>query len=135
MEHLDELVPTILIADDDELICMLVSRALRSRGFGVIVAHTRTESFDAHRATPHDLVILDAHMPGPNLEASLTSMALERSLPPVLVISGDTDRPGWLASHMGYLSKPFGLDDLFSEVTRLVGVPSAAPTSLTHGET
>ncbi len=124
MERLDEHVPTILIADDDELICMLISRALQSRGFQVTVAHTRAESSRASDGSQFDLVIVDAHMPGPDLATTLVGMAASQSHTPILVISGDLDRPAWLPQHIAFLPKPFGLADFHAEVSQLLRLPT-----------
>jgi DNA-binding response OmpR family regulator len=126
-------VPAILIADDDELIRLVIFRALSSRGYAVAVATTRQESVDMWAATRFDLFIVDVHMPDLSLEDSLTLMAKERPLPRVLVISGENERPSGLRAELAYLRKPFNLLEFLNEVARLLdrGEPDSLPAEST----
>ena len=121
MQGSTQSIPTVLVADDDELICMLIARALQPRGLQVTLAHTAEQSIAACSTSQFDLVIVDAHIPGLDLRACLALLENNNPHSPILVISGDLDRPEWLATETVYLSKPFGLTELLATVAQLLG--------------
>jgi CheY-like chemotaxis protein len=133
MKRSEQSVPAILIADDDALVGLVMSRSLRSRGYLVTVVHTREECVQACTLNDFDLAIVDVHMPGPDLRPSLALMAELKPLLRMMVISGDAERPHWLTSEIAYLSKPFGIRELLGEVDHLLGsgaLPAARPGNL-----
>lgn len=130
MESPEPSVPTILIADDDALIRLVLERALRSQGYTVTVASSRADSFTAYVDSSFDLVILDAHMPGPTLADSLSLMGRTRQLPQTIIMSGDLERPAWLPAAQSYISKPFDL----SEFLDVVALHLAREKPATQGE-
>lgn len=111
---------TILIADDDALIRMVLRHTLEGAGYEVLEARTGEAAVMATSTSHLSLVILDAHMPGRGYEHTLTSMSSRRL--PVLVLSGDTEitsgqaRPG-----LAFLTKPVEIDVLLSVVAALLG--------------
>jgi DNA-binding NtrC family response regulator len=80
--------PTILIADDDELIRVSLRFALERQGYRVVEAPTTRELLDVARVERPAVCILDVQMPGVNLAFRLSSL---RSLDPdmrFVVLSG-----------------------------------------------
>jgi two-component system, NtrC family, nitrogen regulation response regulator GlnG len=118
VESPEESAPTILIADDDALIRLVLERALRTRGYEVTAAATRNDCIEAYTSSNVNLIILDAHMPGNSLEQTLELMSEHRPLPHTIIMSGDGERPDWLPADKRYVSKPFDLTD-FLEVVAL----------------
>ncbi|MGV8970484.1 MAG: response regulator [Microbacteriaceae bacterium] len=125
MDSSGKSAPTILVADDDSLICALLDRALSARGYAVSVAHTREELFETCHDQLFDLVVVDANMPGAQLKDCLDRICEKDPIPHVLVISGDTTRPDWLGKEVLYLSKPFGLTELHAAVGFLLNSPQS----------
>jgi two-component system nitrogen regulation response regulator GlnG len=116
VESPEQSVPTILIADDDALIRLVLERALRARGYAVTATSTRHDCFAEFSNSRFDLAILDAHMPGPSLEESLALMSETRPLPRTIIMSGDLERPSWLRAEFSYISKPFDLSTFLETV-------------------
>lgn len=55
---------TILIVDDDERLCKMVSDYLATHGYAVSVCHRGDEAIKLIRESPPDLVVLDLMLPG-----------------------------------------------------------------------
>ena len=108
---------TIVIADDDGLIRMIMRRALAARYGVVLEAGTATECQLLVETRTPDLVITDAHMPGAPIVDRLAEM--QRAAPgmPVLVVSGDETLA---ESSFNFLAKPVELDVLLDAVDRLL---------------
>lgn len=129
MSTLGSGVTTILIADDDALIRMVLRHTLESAGYEVLEARTGEAAVIATATADLALVILDAHMPGRGYEHTLASMSSRRL--PVLVLSGDTAiTSGQAKPGLAFLTKPVEVDVLLSTVSALLGTDD---TSSAHG--
>jgi DNA-binding NtrC family response regulator len=120
VETLEKSALRILVADDDALICRVVERALRSRGYVVTATATWEDTIAVYENAVFGLVILDAHMPGPSLENVLGQMRQTRPLPRTIIMSGDLERPTWLPEEQSFISKPFDLSTFLQTVARLL---------------
>ena len=120
----------VLLVDDDRDICETTQVLLEDHGHQVICAANGKEALRLMQQGPRpDLLVLDLMMPvmsGWELrEQMLRDPALATI--PTIVISGDTravQRRAELRVE-GYLSKPFELDDLLSQISD-VDPPSPA---------
>lgn len=56
-------MPTILIADDDPMMCQLLESVLVNEGYQVICAHDGEQALTQLASHPFDLVLLDVMMP------------------------------------------------------------------------
>jgi DNA-binding NtrC family response regulator len=115
----------VLLADDDDAMRALLSRALRRANFEVIEARSGSELFERLAAdldgTPSrrfDLMISDVRMPGYdglNVLASLRQLSIET--PIILITAFGTAATHAAAAHLGafaLLDKPFDVDDLMT---------------------
>lgn len=109
---------TIVIADDDGLIRMILRRALATRPAVVLEATTASTCQLLVETRSPDLVITDAHMPGAPFADRLDAMRGAAPGMPILVMSGDQSLAG---QSFDFLAKPAELDDLLSAVDRLLG--------------
>jgi CheY-like chemotaxis protein len=111
---------TILLLDDNAELGMLLSHVLEYRGYIVVQAPSGNEGLAALHAaaTPPDLIVCDLQMPDMDGPTFLTHMKANHawSAIPFIVISADepnhTAETATLLGAAGYLSKPFGLDEL-----------------------
>ena len=110
----------VLVADDDDLVRLVLRRAFERQSLVVIEATSGTNTENI-AGTPLDLAIVDAHMPGSDLAECLA--ALRRGNPgiPLLVISGDATAPADPAlPEFTFLSKPVNLGEFLNTVTELL---------------
>ena len=107
---------TVLIIDDDKLICDWIADVVTRLGHRPVSAHLLREGLRKAHAEPFDIVFLDVQMPdGSGLEI-MTKIKAARSSPEVIVITGlgDPDEAE-LAIKTGawdYLEKPASFEAL-----------------------
>jgi CheY-like chemotaxis protein len=109
---------TVLVVDDEPMVLAFVEEALKKLGYKVLTAvdgQQAGEVYSSH-ANQIDMVLLDMVMPG------ITGLEVCRRLrginPKVKVIlssgysSGDVAREARLAGAMGFIGKPYSLEEL-----------------------
>jgi DNA-binding NtrC family response regulator len=107
---------SILIVDDDEVICEILTTYLRPRGYQIRLAHTGAGAIDAlHDAIP-DVVILDLRLPdmqGQDIMHRIREMQLESE---VIIITGfaslDSALDAIKSGAFDYIVKPFKLGEI-----------------------
>jgi two-component system, cell cycle sensor histidine kinase and response regulator CckA len=123
---------TVLVAEDDEPIRLLIARSLWEEGYRTIEARDGAEALHlAHLALPHlQLVITDVVMP--NLDGRELGRQLATACPsvPVLYISAYTSgdifrRDG--PSGAAFLQKPFSVEALRAAVRSLLECRAGNP--------
>ncbi|WCL52930.1 nitrogen regulation protein NR(I) [Gimibacter soli] len=128
--------PSIIVADDDLAIRMVVSEACRQEGWLVLEADDAPELERMVRAGQGDLVISDVLMPNGNgLELLPKLKAMRPDLPVVVMSAQNTLATAMKASRAGayeYLPKPFDIDELIGVAKKVLKV-SARPKSATQG--
>jgi PAS domain S-box-containing protein len=113
---------TILVAEDDDCVSLLVVRALEARGYRVLLARDGREALELYeRHADHvSLLVTDVIMPNLGGEKLVTELGARGHHPRVLFMSGYTDeqlrnlreREG----DVDVLQKPFDVGDLLRRV-------------------
>ena len=62
--HTDDALPSLLLADDDEVFCQVMGAALTRRGFEVIQAHSVEEGMARAAEVDPEYAVVDLSMPG-----------------------------------------------------------------------
>lgn len=115
---------TILIADDEEMVRLVMRAVLSYRGYKIIEATDGSHVFEVLRglATPPDLVLLDVDMPRVNGWEALQQLKEDRPDLPVIMLSGGAvDSDSTRARERGatgFLSKPFKNEQLVQLVRK-----------------
>ena len=135
----------ILIVDDEEDICMILSYSLQKAGYEVLVAHSAEEALELLQSpnsliasSPIDLILLDIMMGemsglemaehlrlSPNsLIASSPSSPHEASTPPIIFLTAlsdeDTVLQGFKLGADDYISKPFRIAEVLARVAAVL---------------
>jgi len=123
--------PLILLVEDDESLCRIVSRYLRARGYRIDVAPSAEVAEHALRNGPRPaLVLLDLNLPGNTGWDLLRGDAVTSAGdPPVVITSATPVSPKRLTEfHVaGYLPKPFPLETLVATIDRSIAKEAVTP--------
>lgn len=115
---------TILVVEDEEAIGLLVAQSLKDWGYRVLLASNGNEGLEWLKKEKPDLVLMDLNMPkmsGVSLYSCLRSLGYGKDTP-VLLMTGHIELVGLLTDfrYDGILTKPFSLEDLQKEVSRIL---------------
>jgi DNA-binding NtrC family response regulator len=108
---------TVLVVDDDEATCRLLSDWVRMAGFNVMTARSAHEALALMYAHPASVVFCDIVMPGHDGVWLIDQLRREFPETAIVIATGMTrmDPAVTLApSVTGYLVKPFDFDDIAS---------------------
>jgi two-component system, cell cycle sensor histidine kinase and response regulator CckA len=115
---------SILIADDEEMVRLVLKAVLSYRGYKVVEATDGEHALELVRraAPPFDLVLLDVDMPRLNGWETLKQLRAEQPELRVLMLSGgavDADAPkARNRGAVGFVGKPFKNDQLVQLVRK-----------------
>ena len=114
--------PTILVADDDASVRLVISQTLAQEGYHVRATNTMSALWRWIQAGEGDLLITDVYMPDESIFDLLPQIRRTRPELPIIVISAQsTVLTAAMASDHGaydYLPKPFDIDKLAETVRR-----------------
>ncbi len=118
----------ILVVDDDPQLCEFVAMALSEQGYEIATAADGLQALAIAGHEPPALLLVDIGMPGLSGEELARKVGELCAAPvPCIVMSGSVlnQADGGRGPVVGYLPKPFELDDLF----RMVHQHAAPPAS------
>ncbi len=114
---------TILVADDEPGIRRVLSRALESSGYTVLLATSGEEACELLAAREIDLVMMDLQMPSMSGQTLYHMIATQwpHLATRVVVMSGDLEaHEDWLSMHdLPVIPKPFELTQVLDLIRRL----------------
>ena len=128
----------ILIVDDEEDICMILSYSLQKAGYEVLVAHSAEEALELLKSpnsliasSPIDLILLDimmGEMSGLEMAEILNqepgTKSQDRSVPPIIFLTAlsdeDTVLQGFQLGADDYISKPFRIAEVLARVAAVL---------------
>lgn len=125
-------MPTILIADDDELLAALVQFKLEAAGHKVVVAKDGAAALAEVARQRPDLIVLDAMMPvltGSEVLARLKADPATASVPVIMLTARRAQDDVVSALRAGaadYLTKPFIPEELIARVETALFQPRAS---------
>jgi DNA-binding response OmpR family regulator len=123
-----EIVKKILVVEDDPVNQMILADFLAANGYEIVGASTGPEGMERFDRDAPDLCLVDVQLPRKNGFELVREIKSRGKQTPVLLMSAvynDRDQSnrtvqlGTLAD--GYLSKPFDLVHLLSQVRQLLG--------------
>jgi CheY-like chemotaxis protein len=122
----------VLVADDDEDLLEICSRALRDNGFEVLLATTGNDAVSRFIESRPEVIILDYRMPqGNGLEAAAQILAMKPSAKIIMLTADGTVLEE--AERIGielFLEKPISLKRLLESVYTLANLkPTSAVVS------
>jgi DNA-binding NtrC family response regulator len=124
---------TILIADDDSAVLILIKTILTAAGYRVVLAAEGADAIHLARQKHLriDLALLDIRMPGIHGTQLADEILSVRPNARVLFMSGYVDeeiiRIKMLDEYAGFLPKPFKTADLLESVRTALESPASMP--------
>jgi two-component system, OmpR family, response regulator RegX3 len=115
--------PRVLVVDDEPAITDAVSYALESEGFEVDVRADGNAAYEAARAGGHDVVVLDALLPGLSGFEVCRRLRAESEVPIVMLTARDTEVDRVLGLEIGaddYVTKPFSMAELLGRIRAIL---------------
>jgi CheY-like chemotaxis protein len=121
---------SILVADDQEIICELLAEYLRADGHQTVIAFNGNEALDRFRSGEFDLVITDQSMPGLNGQQLAAAVKSTHPKVPVILLTGFGDEiqaAGQLPEGIDLVvSKPVSTTELRAALNRVFTKNNAA---------
>ena len=125
----------ILIVDDEEDICMILSYSLQKAGYDTLVAHSAEEALELLQSpnslitsSPIDLILLDIMMGEMSGLEMANHLRLDNvqsdNLPPIIFLTAlsdeDTVLQGFQLGADDYISKPFRIAEVLARVAAVL---------------
>ncbi len=123
----------ILIVDDDPQLCEFVAMALAEQGYETATAADGMQALTLAAKAPPTLLIIDIGMPGLSGEELAAKVGELAAAPvPCIIMSGSVleRTESGQGAVVGYLPKPFELDDLFRMVRQYAATPAHSAASI-----
>jgi CheY-like chemotaxis protein len=120
----------VLVIDDDDAICDLVALALGDEGHEVASCTDPADALTLIAERPPGLILLDLGMPAMDGETfARTFRAMPNATAPIVVFSTlpNIEEHAAHLGAVGWVTKPFDLDDLISTVNRALPLRATAP--------
>lgn len=113
----------VLVAEDEDLVAVVLAEILESHGFRVTVAHNGLQAYEADRNDPADLLLTDMRMPVMDGGVLIRLIRERRPNLPVIVMTGFSEylpleEPGRLI----VVRKPFNFDALIRRIEELLSM-------------
>jgi DNA-binding response OmpR family regulator len=114
----------ILVVEDDQSICELMTDVLEGDGWSVTTAHNGAEALVKMRTSAHDLVMLDLMMPVLDGWGVLAARQVDAKLKAVPVLAMSAGGNSWMdrataLGANGYVPKPFEIDAVLAALESL----------------
>ena|SRR5947208_107941 len=118
--------PTILVVEDEPMLCELLQQWLEHEGYRVFSANSGRAAVETAQAEHPDLITLDLTLPDMTGDDVLAAIRGQPALAkvPVVVLSGQEPLPRPEGQVVGALLKPFNVNELGSIITRALGRPA-----------
>ncbi len=122
MDDMSKALPNLLLTDDDELFCSVLSSALEKRGFSVLVAHNVDEAIALAGDNVPEYAVVDLNMPGGSGLCLVEKLHQLDSHTRIVVLTGyasvATAVEAIKLGAIHYLTKPADADDVVAALGR-----------------
>ena len=137
-----ELLPGLLLVDDDETFCEVMARALQRRGFEVRSAHDAQQAMQLAKAEAPEYALLDLKLPGDSGLLLLKKLLEIDANTRIVVLTGyasiSTAVEAIKLGAVHYLAKPVDADEVVAAFNLTEGnadlTPASSPLSVDRME-
>jgi two-component system KDP operon response regulator KdpE len=125
------MMPNILLIDDDQVLCKLLSGYLENSGYHVRIAHNGQLGMREIFAKHPDLVLLDVAMPRKDGWQTLKSIRELTDLPVIMLTARDNEPDilrGFSLGTDDYITKPFSFAELVARIQAVLNRSNTGST-------
>jgi len=117
------MVKTIMVVDDEEDNRTTVKAVLEKNGYEVITANTADDCLEKLKQTKPSLILMDIMMPGTPVKEAIKLIKETKIAYLSVVRVGEAEKEELLKAPniVGFIQKPFDINDLLEKVKKLVG--------------
>ena len=119
-ESNDKQVQTILIVDDEEELCVVLSYALRKEGYLVEYSLSLEEGTEKLNKFAPDVVLLDINLPDGSGLYLIPKIKEQRSCFLVISAYEDKKKPALAAGAADFVKKPFDLETITASIRKTI---------------
>ncbi len=127
----------VLVIEDDELACELISNYLIDAGFDVAVVMTATDGISHVKQKEYDILLLDLNLPDYNGYEVLKSIKDKIPIPTIVLSAYSDTKSKILAFRYGandYMTKPLDMEELEARIWVQLSRHSAIHTPIEEEE-
>lgn len=128
---------SVLIIDDDKMICDVMARMMEKMGHESRTSHTGASGVDLVQSDFFDVVFLDINLPDANGLGLISKIRAAASSPEVIIITGDSDPNGaemaFSSGAWNYIEKPFRQQEISLQLSRVLQYRKEKGRVSTHG--
>jgi two-component system cell cycle response regulator CtrA len=114
----------ILLVEDDAAVAESLGMALRTAGFGFVVASLGEEAIDLAKAYEFDLILLDLSLPDVSGMEVLRALRGSKNSTPIMILSGTSGADTKVRTFAGgaddYITKPYDRHELVARIQAVV---------------
>lgn len=113
----------IVVAEDEEVVRLLIAEYLIDAGFKVLEASTAAEALSCiHGSSPVDLLFSDVHMPGSMDGVALANHLLitHQELPVILTSGRAVPQINPRHKHRRFIAKPYAFPEVEKQIRELL---------------
>ncbi|MEZ4874707.1 MAG: response regulator transcription factor [Flavobacteriaceae bacterium] len=115
---------TILLAEDEPSLGLIIKEALESRGFKVLFCHNGEEAWEGFQKENPTLLVLDVMMPKKDGFTLAKEIRKQNTTIPILFLTAKSQTKdvveGFQLGGNDYLKKPFSMEELIVRIQSLV---------------
>jgi DNA-binding response OmpR family regulator len=115
---------TILLAEDEPALGMIVKESLETRGFNVLLCENGEKALNTYKVEKPELLVLDVMMPKKDGFTLAKEIRLEDDTIPIIFLTAKSQTQdvveGFTIGGNDYLKKPFSMEELIVRINNLL---------------
>jgi two-component system, OmpR family, alkaline phosphatase synthesis response regulator PhoP len=125
--------PTILLAEDEPALGLIIKESLETRNFKVFLAENGIEAYNIYQKEDINLLVLDVMMPKKDGFTLAKEIRMEDNSIPIIFLTAKSQTQdvveGFTIGGNDYLKKPFSMEELIVRINNLLNRTKLQKTS------
>ena len=124
---------TILLAEDEPALGLIIKESLETRNFNVILCENGEKAYEAYKEAKPELLVLDVMMPKKDGFTLAKEIRMEDDTIPIIFLTAKSQTQdvveGFTIGGNDYLKKPFSMEELIVRINNLLDRTKMQKTS------